>query len=176
MRKVIAAKLTESKTTVPHYYLSVNIDLEKAQELRAVFNGQLEASGKKLSINDFVLKASALAMKKVPEANSSWQGSSIRQYHNVNINVAISVENGLVSPVLRTVESLGNYCDSLSLQSSSRVLIVVAFVQAWLIFHMEFGTLLPELLTTNWVHYCHCDYMYRFFLSLTVAHSLSTFV
>lgn len=107
IRKVIAAKLTESKTTVPHYYLTVSVDLEKLQELRQVFNENLAASGKKLSVNDFVLKAAALSMKTVPEANSSWLGDAIREYHDVNINVAISVEDGLVSPVLRSVENLG---------------------------------------------------------------------
>jgi pyruvate dehydrogenase E2 component (dihydrolipoamide acetyltransferase) len=107
IRKVIAAKLTESKTTVPHYYLTIDIDLEQAQELRSKFNTTLADRGKKLSINDFVMKASAMAMKHVPEANSSWHGDFIREYHDVNINVAISVENGLVSPVVRSVNNLG---------------------------------------------------------------------
>ena len=70
IRKVIATKLTESKTTVPHYYLTVDVDLTLAQELRKKFNAGLAASGSKLSINDFVLKASALAMKKVRRLNT----------------------------------------------------------------------------------------------------------
>lgn len=78
-RAVIAKRLTESKVTIPHYYLTVDINVDKLNEVRAKFNKKLEKDGVKLSFNDFVIKATALASKKVPEANSSWHGSFIRQ-------------------------------------------------------------------------------------------------
>lgn len=78
-RAVIAKRLTESKITIPHYYLTVDINVDKLNQLRTKFNKKLEKEGIKLSFNDFVIKATALASKKVPEANSSWHGSFIRQ-------------------------------------------------------------------------------------------------
>lgn len=79
MRKIIATRLAESKQQVPHYYLTTEINMEKINKLREVLNKS--SDGKyKLSVNDFVIKASALALKKVPEVNSAWQGDFIRQY------------------------------------------------------------------------------------------------
>lgn len=79
-RAIIAKRLLESKVTIPHYYLTVDINVDKIAALRAKFNKNLEKDGVKLSFNDFVVKATALASKKVPEANSSWHGSFIRMY------------------------------------------------------------------------------------------------
>lgn len=79
VRGVIAKRLLESKVTIPHYYLTVDCNIDKVLELRARFNKSLEKSGKKLSINDFVIKAAAIACKKVPECNSAWLGNTIRQ-------------------------------------------------------------------------------------------------
>lgn len=79
-RAIIAKRLLESKVTIPHYYLTVDINVDKLTALRAKFNKNLEKDGVKLSFNDFVVKATALASKKVPEANSSWHGSFIRMY------------------------------------------------------------------------------------------------
>lgn len=79
VRGVIAKRLLESKVTIPHYYLTVDCNVDKILELRAKFNKSLEKSGKKLSINDFIIKAAAIACKKVPEANSAWLGDKIRQ-------------------------------------------------------------------------------------------------
>lgn len=79
-RAIIAKRLLESKVTIPHYYLTVDINVDKLTALRAKFNKNLEKDGVKLSFNDFVVKATALASKKVPEANSSWHGSFIRTY------------------------------------------------------------------------------------------------
>lgn len=79
VRGVIAKRLLESKNSIPHYYLSVSCNVDKILELRARFNKQLEKSGQKLSVNDFVIKAAAIACKKVPEVNSAWLGDKIRQ-------------------------------------------------------------------------------------------------
>jgi pyruvate dehydrogenase E2 component (dihydrolipoamide acetyltransferase) len=82
MRKTIGTRLTESKTNIPHYYVTVDIDMERTLKLREVFNKQLsdkEDSKVKLSVNDFIVKASALALRDVPEANSAWLGDQIRQ-------------------------------------------------------------------------------------------------
>lgn len=79
VRGVIAKRLLESKVTIPHYYLTVDCNIDKIIELRTRFNKSLEKSGKKLSINDFVIKAAAIACKKVPECNSAWLGNVIRQ-------------------------------------------------------------------------------------------------
>jgi pyruvate dehydrogenase E2 component (dihydrolipoamide acetyltransferase) len=79
VRGVIAKRLLESKTTIPHYYLTVDCNVDKILELRARFNKSLEKSGAKLSVNDFIIKAVATACKKVPECNSAWLGSTIRQ-------------------------------------------------------------------------------------------------
>lgn len=79
VRGVIAKRLLESKITIPHYYLTVECNVDKILELRARFNKSLEKTGKKLSINDFIIKAAAIACKKVPECNSAWLGNTIRQ-------------------------------------------------------------------------------------------------
>lgn len=79
VRGVIAKRLLESKTTIPHYYLTVDCNVDKILELRARFNKSLEKSGAKLSVNDFIIKAVATACKKVPECNSAWLGNVIRQ-------------------------------------------------------------------------------------------------
>jgi pyruvate dehydrogenase E2 component (dihydrolipoamide acetyltransferase) len=78
MRKIIASRLTESKQQVPHYYVTVEVDMDKTTKLREVLNKSSEGKYK-LSVNDFIIKASALALKKVPEVNSAWQGDFIRQ-------------------------------------------------------------------------------------------------
>lgn len=79
MRRVIATRLSESKQLVPHYYVTVEVNMDKVNKLREVLNKS--ADGKyKLSVNDFIVKASALSLKKVPEVNSAWQGDFIRQY------------------------------------------------------------------------------------------------
>ena len=80
IRGVIAKRLLESKTTIPHYYLTVDVNMDQVVKLRARFNKELEKEGVKLSVNDFIIKASAMACKKVPEANSAWMDTVIRQY------------------------------------------------------------------------------------------------
>ncbi|KAJ3150489.1 pyruvate dehydrogenase complex dihydrolipoamide acetyltransferase component (E2) [Geranomyces michiganensis] len=106
VRKVIASRLLESKQTIPHYYLTQEINVDKILKLREVLNSQ--ANGKyKLSVNDFVIKASALALKAVPEVNSSWQGSTIRQFNNADIAVAVATDNGLITPIVTSAETRG---------------------------------------------------------------------
>lgn len=79
MRRTIGARLTQSKQELPHYYLTVDINMDKVMKLREVFNKTLAEKGAKLSVNDFVVKAVACALKDVPEANSAWLGEVIRQ-------------------------------------------------------------------------------------------------
>jgi pyruvate dehydrogenase E2 component (dihydrolipoamide acetyltransferase) len=98
MRKIIAKRLAESKFTAPHFYLTITVDMDQAVASRGKIN---ETSPVKISFNDFVLKATALALKKHPAVNSSWLGEKIRINHHVNIGVAVAVEDGLLVPVVR---------------------------------------------------------------------------
>ncbi|XP_010934602.1 dihydrolipoyllysine-residue acetyltransferase component 2 of pyruvate dehydrogenase complex, mitochondrial [Elaeis guineensis] len=108
IRKVTASRLLLSKQTIPHYYLTVDTRVDKLMELRGQLNSFQEASGgKRISVNDLVIKAAALALRKVPQCNSSWMNDFIRQYHNVNINVAVQTENGLFVPVIRDADKKG---------------------------------------------------------------------
>lgn len=107
MRRVIGQRLTQSKQELPHYYLTVDIDMGKVLKLREVFNQGLAEKGAKLSVNDFVVKATALALAEVPEANSSWLGDTIRQYKKADISVAVATPNGLITPILTDAGSKG---------------------------------------------------------------------
>jgi pyruvate dehydrogenase E2 component (dihydrolipoamide acetyltransferase) len=102
MRKVIAKRLAESKFTAPHFYLTMAINMDKAVESRAKLN---EVSPVKISFNDMVLKACAVALKQHPKVNSSWLGDKIRINHHVNIGVAVAVEEGLLVPVVRFADT-----------------------------------------------------------------------
>jgi len=103
MRKAIARRLTESKSTVPHFYVTAHV---KADALLALRKQANESAEVKISVNDFVIKAVAGALLKVPAANAIWNGDSIRRFTGVDIGVAIAIENGLVTPVIRGVERL----------------------------------------------------------------------
>ena len=98
MRKVIAKRLAESKFSAPHFYITMSIDMDEAVKSRAKLN---EVSPVKISFNDIVLKAVAVALKQHPAVNSSWLGDKIRINHHVNIGVAVAVEDGLLVPVVR---------------------------------------------------------------------------
>jgi len=98
MRKVIAKRLAESKFTAPHFYVTMAVDMDKAIESRAKLN---DISPVKISFNDIVLKAVAVALTKHPAINSSWMGDKIRVNHHVNIGVAVAIEDGLLVPVVR---------------------------------------------------------------------------
>jgi pyruvate dehydrogenase E2 component (dihydrolipoamide acetyltransferase) len=102
MRRIIAKRLTESKFSAPHFYLTISIDMDNAVASRTRIN---EVSPVKISFNDMVLKASAVALKLHPKVNSSWLGDKIRFNHHVNIGVAVAVEEGLLVPVVRFADT-----------------------------------------------------------------------
>lgn len=102
MRKVIAKRLGESKFSAPHFYLTMEINMDKAMEARVQMN---EVSDVKISFNDMVVKASAMALRKHPAVNSSWMGDFIRQYSHIHIGVAVAIEDGLIVPVVRFADS-----------------------------------------------------------------------
>lgn len=102
MRKTIARRLSESKFTAPHFYLKVTVDMSAAMAARAQLNAVADA---KVSFNDLVVKASALALKKHPAINSAWMGDFIRTYHHVHVGVAVAVEDGLLVPVVRHADA-----------------------------------------------------------------------
>jgi pyruvate dehydrogenase E2 component (dihydrolipoamide acetyltransferase) len=102
MRKVIAKRLAEAKFSAPEFYLTITVDMDQAVSSRTRIN---ETSPVKISFNDFVLKATALALKKHPAVNSSWMGDKIRVNHHVNIGVAVAVEDGLLVPVVRFADT-----------------------------------------------------------------------
>uniref|UniRef100_A0A8C5FQ01 Acetyltransferase component of pyruvate dehydrogenase complex n=1 Tax=Gadus morhua TaxID=8049 RepID=A0A8C5FQ01_GADMO len=104
---VIAQRLMQSKQTIPHYYLSVDVNMDHVLELRQELNAEVKAQNIKLSVNDFIIKASALACLKVPEANSSWMDSVIRQNHVVDVSVAVSTPNGLITPIVFNAHTKG---------------------------------------------------------------------
>eukprot|EP00246_Nothoceros_aenigmaticus_P013245 TRINITY_DN447_c0_g1_i4.p1 TRINITY_DN447_c0_g1~~TRINITY_DN447_c0_g1_i4.p1 ORF type:complete len:536 (-),score=79.51 TRINITY_DN447_c0_g1_i4:454-2031(-) len=108
IRRVIAQRLLISKQTIPHYYLSIEMHLDNLNATRNQLNASLDAlKGKKLSINDFVIKAAALALRNVPQCNSSWTDEFIRQYRNVNIGVAVQTDFGLMVPVINDADRKG---------------------------------------------------------------------
>ena len=107
IRKVIAQRLLQSKTQIPHYYLTQEVNVDALMKLRAELNTRSAADGVKLSVNDFIVKAAALACRKVPAANSSWQDSVIRQYNYVDISVAVSTDSGLITPIVKDADIKG---------------------------------------------------------------------
>lgn len=104
MRKTIARRLSESLFTAPHFYVTMEINMDKAMELRPQLN---EASPAKISFNDMVIKAAALSLKRHPEVNSAWLGDKIRRYNYVNVGVAVAVDEGLLVPVVRDADKKG---------------------------------------------------------------------
>jgi pyruvate dehydrogenase E2 component (dihydrolipoamide acetyltransferase) len=101
MRKTIARRLTESKQQVPHFYLTVDVRLDALLKLRAELNKALEFRGIKLSVNDMLVKAEALALLQVPDANVSFAGESLRKFSRADISVAVAIPGGLITPVIR---------------------------------------------------------------------------
>ncbi|MEI4260685.1 pyruvate dehydrogenase complex dihydrolipoamide acetyltransferase [Roseovarius sp. D0-M9] len=104
MRKTIAARLTEAKQTVPHFYLRRDIKLDALLKFRGDLNKQLEGRGVKLSVNDFIIKACALALQSVPEANAVWAGDRVLQLKPSDVAVAVAIEGGLFTPVLKDAD------------------------------------------------------------------------
>lgn len=102
MRKVIAQRLTEAKQNIPHFYLTADIAIDDLLALRKQINNDIE--GVKLSVNDFVVKAAGIALRRVPAANASWTGSAMRRYKDVDISVAVATPSGLITPVVKNVD------------------------------------------------------------------------
>ena len=103
MRKTIAQRLSQSKFTAPHFYLTMKINMDEAIKVRTILN---EQSNSKISFNDIVVKAVAFSLKKHPIINSSWMGDFIRQNNQINIGIAVAVDEGLLVPVLRNADTL----------------------------------------------------------------------
>ena len=104
MRRAIAQRLTESKSTIPHFYVTAHVRADRLLTLRQEVN---RSSPRKISVNDFIVKAVAAALVEVPAANASWNGDSIRYFESADVAVAVAVPNGLLTPVVRGVERLG---------------------------------------------------------------------
>uniref|UniRef100_A0A8C5V3E2 Acetyltransferase component of pyruvate dehydrogenase complex n=1 Tax=Microcebus murinus TaxID=30608 RepID=A0A8C5V3E2_MICMU len=122
IRRVIAQRLMQSKQTIPHYYLSIDVNMGEVLLVRKELNKMLEGKSK-ISVNDFIIKASALACLKVPEANSSWMDTVIRQNHVVDVSVAVSTPAGLITPIvfnahIKGLETIAN--DVVSLATKAR--------------------------------------------------------
>ena len=106
MRKVIARRLTEAKQTIPHFYLTVDIELDALLAMRGQLNAR-EGADYKLSVNDFVIKAVALAMRKVPGVNAAWGGDRIFQFKDIDVSVAVAIDGGLITPIVRKADQKG---------------------------------------------------------------------
>jgi pyruvate dehydrogenase E2 component (dihydrolipoamide acetyltransferase) len=105
MRKVIARRMTESFRDIPHFPLTVDIELDNLLAARTKINTALESRGVKVSVNDMIIKAVALALKQVPEANASYTPDGIAMHHNADIAVAVAIEGGLITPIVRKAET-----------------------------------------------------------------------
>ena len=105
MRKVIAQRLQEAKREVPHFYLTVDCAVDALLETRAQLNERSDAYN--LSVNDFVIRAAALALRKVPAANASWVDGALRQYASADVSVAVAIDDGLVTPIVRNADGKG---------------------------------------------------------------------
>ncbi len=125
MRKTIAKRLLQSKNENPHFYLTVDINMDKAVELRTALNNVLS---NKVSFNDIVIKAVAMALRQNMAANTSWLGDTIRQYEHIHIGMAVAVEDGLVVPVIRfadgkTIAEISEEAKSLAQKATSKKLL-----------------------------------------------------
>ncbi len=108
MRKAIARRLTSAKTLIPHFYLTIDCRIDELMAMRAKLNAASpKEGGYKLSVNDFVVKASALALKRVPEVNASWTDSAILRHHHADIGVAVALDFGLITPIVFAAEGKG---------------------------------------------------------------------
>ena len=126
MRRVIAERLQEAKQTIPHFYLSLDCDIDRLLETRREIN----AAGHRVSVNDFIIRALALALRDVPDANVQWRGDVIRRFARVDLSVAVAVDGGLVTPVIR--------------DAASRSLLDIAAAMRDLADRARSGKLMPE--------------------------------
>jgi len=107
VRKTIAKRLTESLSPIPHFFLTVDVDMARTMAARARINAALEPTGEKVSINDLIIKATAMALRQHPDCNAQWHGGFIRRFHAVHIGVAVAIEDGLITPVVRHAHAKG---------------------------------------------------------------------
>ncbi|MCA3709112.1 MAG: 2-oxo acid dehydrogenase subunit E2 [Phenylobacterium sp.] len=107
MRRTVARRLTESARDIPHFPLTIDVEIDALLVARTRINGLLEARGIKVSVNDLVIKAAALALKQVPEANASFTPEGIALHRHADISMAVAVEGGLITPILRRAEQKG---------------------------------------------------------------------
>lgn len=106
VRKIIAKRLLEAKQTIPHFYLTIECNIDELMSLRTQLNSRPGADYK-LSVNDFVIKAVAAALRKVPAANATWTDEAIRRYDNIDISVAVATPDGLITPIIRNADQKG---------------------------------------------------------------------
>jgi pyruvate dehydrogenase E2 component (dihydrolipoamide acetyltransferase) len=110
IRKIIAKRLSESKQNIPHFYLSAEFKIDRLLDMRASLNeaAEIDANGAnpayKISVNDLIIKATAMALKKVPQANSAWSDEAILLYNNIDIAVAVAIDGGLITPIVRNAD------------------------------------------------------------------------
>ena len=107
MRKTIAKRLVESIGPVPHFFLTIDVDMARAMEARQSINAWLEKQGEKISINDIILKAVAGALRRHPDCNAQWHGTHVRRFSGVHLGVAVAVEDGLITPVVKNAHLKG---------------------------------------------------------------------
>ena len=107
MRRTIARRLTESTQSIPHYYLTIDVDIAPLADARQAMNAELEAMGEKVSLNDLIIKAVAAALRRVPEVNASWMGKEIHYHQVVDISIAVAIDDGLMTPVVRDADRKG---------------------------------------------------------------------
>jgi pyruvate dehydrogenase E2 component (dihydrolipoamide acetyltransferase) len=105
MRKVIARRLTESKRDAPHFYMTIDCNIDRLLQLRQEINAKREKD--KISVNDFVIKAAALGLRQVPAANASWTEAAVRLYQAADVSVAVATPGGLITPIIRGADSKG---------------------------------------------------------------------
>jgi pyruvate dehydrogenase E2 component (dihydrolipoamide acetyltransferase) len=109
MRRVIARRLSESKQTIPHYYMAVDCVIDDLLKIRASLNAKAASDhgGYRISVNDFVIRAAALALRQVPAANASWSDAAILLWDRVDIAVAVALDDGLITPIVKSADQKG---------------------------------------------------------------------
>ena len=107
VRKTIAARLVELKTTIPHYYIQVDINMDQAIKVREELNQLEKENGVKISINDFIMRATAMASRDYPDANVQWGEKTIKKYKYVDLAMAVATEKGLITPIIFRADTKG---------------------------------------------------------------------
>ena len=107
MKKAVARRMVDSVQNVPHFPLFIDCEIDQLMAVRAKVNKMLEPQGIKVSVNDFVIKAAALALKMVPEANASYTPEGIAMHHNADVSMAVAIDGGLITPIIKKAETKG---------------------------------------------------------------------